>query len=195
MNPETAAALKSVAGDAPQVVAMLARALDQGLISPEAARDLAGVARNINEDVAQWIHEGGRGINEDTAHWIHEGGRGINEDTAGWLLEAGRNINETVARKFSDTADDINAAAERLERVVRQLDTTSGVLRSTMANAQEWDRAAAAMSQSAEALAFASQAHELDEEESVWSFKNGLIAGFGVALVLAVIVMVIVIKW
>ncbi len=67
MDPKTAAALEKLSTDAPQVAAMLARALDDGLISPEVARDLAGVARNINEDVALWIREGGRGINEDTA--------------------------------------------------------------------------------------------------------------------------------
>ncbi|NIL59987.1 hypothetical protein HCB18_26615 [Salinispora arenicola] len=82
MDKQTAMALERVATDAPQVAALLAKALDDGLISPEVARDLAGVSRNINEDVAHWIHEGGRGINEDTAYWIHEGGRGINEDTA-----------------------------------------------------------------------------------------------------------------
>ncbi|NIL59988.1 hypothetical protein HCB18_26620 [Salinispora arenicola] len=47
------------------------------------------------------------------------------------------------------------------------------------------------MSKSAEALAFASQAHDLDQEESVWSFKNGMITGFMIALALAVITMVV----
>jgi len=65
---------------------------------------------------------------------------------------------------------------------VRQLDDTSGVLRSTKANAKDWDRTAAAMSRSAEALAFASQANYGDQEESPWSFKNGIITGFGLAL-------------
>ncbi|NIL40463.1 hypothetical protein HCB17_04225 [Salinispora arenicola] len=191
MDKQTAMALERVATDAPQVAALLAKALDDGLISPEVARDLAGVSRNINEDVAHWIHEGGRGINEDTAYWIHEGGRGINEDTAHWLLEAGRNINEAVAHKFNETADEINSAAERIERAVRQLDSASAVLRSIKTNAKEWDRTAAAMSKSAEALAFASQAHDLDQEESVWSFKNGMITGFMIALALAVITMVV----
>ncbi|MFG1777130.1 hypothetical protein ACGFIG_11970 [Micromonospora sp. NPDC049048] len=191
MDKKTAEALERVATDAPHVAAMLAKALDDGLISPEVARDLAGVSRNINEDVARWIHEGGRGINEDTAHWIREGGRGINEDTAHWLLQAGRSINEDVAHKFSRTADDINSAAKRIERAVGQLSDASAVLRSTRASAQEWDRTAAAMSKSAEALAFASQAHDLDQEESIWSFKNGMIAGFGVALTLAIIVMAV----
>jgi hypothetical protein len=194
MDPTTAAALQKVAADVPQVGALLIRALDDGLISPEVARDLAGVARNINHDVALWIHEGGRGINEDTASWIHEGGRGINEETAHWLYEAGRNINETVAAKFSRTADEINAAAERLERAVRQLDDASSVLDSTDARANEWTRTATAISRSAEALTFASQTGYGDDEDSPWSFKNGVLTGFGLSLVLAVIVLVTVLK-
>ncbi|MEU1607142.1 hypothetical protein [Micromonospora matsumotoense] len=204
MDKKTAEALKSVANDSPRVAAMLAKALDNGLISPEVAQDLAGVAQNINEDIAAWIHEGGRGINEDTALWINEGGRGINEDTALWiyeggrginestagmLLEAGRRINEDVARNFSDTAGDISKVAQRIEAAVEQLDGAATVLRSTKANVREWDRTAAAMSKSAEALAFASQAHGLDQQESAWSFKNGIIAGFLIALLLAIIVM------
>ncbi|NIL44049.1 hypothetical protein HCB17_25260 [Salinispora arenicola] len=192
VDDRTRAALAKISRDLPPVGALLSKALDEGLIPPETVRTLAGVAQNINADVARAIWEGGRNINEDTASWILQGGRNINEDTASWIAQAGRNINEDVANSLAHTAEELKRAAERFERILQQMRDASGTLRSSKANAGEWNRTAAAMKRAADDLAMATQVQaEAQGTFSARWFGNGVITGFAAAIALAVLVVVI----
>jgi hypothetical protein len=195
MDDETQAALLGIARTAPQIMVLLRKALDDGLISPEIARDLAITARNIDRETAHLIWEGGRNINADTAHWIFEGGRNINEDVAGWLAEAGRNINEDVAVQLRDTAQQLAETVGEFHDALRTLSAASDGLRSAKANAAEWRATAAAMEKAATALAMARQVRAQAENRFSWdSFRKGMIGGFGAAVVLALVVLVIVME-
>jgi hypothetical protein len=177
VDAKTSSAIQKVSKQAPQVAALLTRALDDGLIDPETAQMLAGAARNINEDVAGWIAEASRNINEDVA---------------GWLMEAGRNINEDVAGKLSHTASEMTEAATRLERVVASMHEAAERLRSSKANVAEWTRTAAEMEHAAQELAMANQVMGLEQAGMCWnSFRKGTITGFALSLILAVAVIII----
>lgn len=192
MDDQTKLAIASISRQLPPVGALLTKALADGVIPPETVRTLAHVAQNINADTAQAIWEGGRNINEDTASWILQGGRNINEDTASWLLQAGRNINEDVANSLAHTGDELKRAADRFEHVLQQITAASGALRSSKADAGEWGRTAAAMQRAAGDLAMATHAEmQLQDRFSGKWFRNGFIAGFAAAIVLAVLVIVI----
>jgi hypothetical protein len=189
MDAPTKTAFKRLSEIAPGLAEQLATALREGKITQDAARDLA---RNINEDIAHWIWEGGRGINEDTARWIAEGGRGINEDTARWIAEGGRGINEHTAGRLAGVAADLKDAIRSLESASRDLNTAGSGLQSAKANATDWARTAAAMKEAAADLVMASQAYSepSDRFSRKW-FQNGIYTGFTAALVLALLVAII----
>jgi hypothetical protein len=118
LDPKTEAMLAKMSETAPELAALLKKALRDGIISQDAAQALMLAARNINEDVA---------------NALLIAGRNINEDVASDLMVAGQNINEQVANKFvyvknelSDTADQLDKALNSLRQTVGQLSSPQG---------------------------------------------------------------------
>ncbi|NIL64876.1 hypothetical protein [Salinispora arenicola] len=138
------------------------------------------------------IWEGGRNINEDTASWILQGGRNINEDTASWIAQAGRNINEDVANSLAHTAEELKRAAERFERILQQMRDASGTLRSSKANAGEWNRTAGSDERADTTWQWPLKCRQRRKARFPPVVRvNGVITGFAAAIALAVLVVVI----
>jgi hypothetical protein len=113
LDPKTKSWLAKLSEDAPDLAALLRKALRDGFISPDTADALRLAARNINEDVADALLLAGRNINEDVAQL---------------LAGAGQNINNEVAQKFDRVNEDLSNTASELECHLISLRETVGEL-------------------------------------------------------------------
>jgi hypothetical protein len=110
LDEKTRIVLEKLSKEAPDLAKLLSRALRDGIISPEVVAALENAVRNINEDVALALMTAGQNINEDVAST---------------LMTAGRSINEDVTQ-LSGTAQEIDQAADRLDRTLFSLNQTVG---------------------------------------------------------------------
>lgn len=100
VDAKTKALLRKISKDSPALARLLEEAMDDGVISSDAAGLLALAARSINEDVATMLTHASRSINEDVA---------------GMLMHASFSINEDVAGQVSHAADTFDKATQRLD--------------------------------------------------------------------------------
>lgn len=113
VDAQTKAWLAKTAKVAPGLARLLAKALSDGIISPDAVNALTIAAHNINADVADALMIAG-------SH--------INADVADSLSYAGQNINATVAESFSDSADKLAKERQALEQLLRSIDYSAAQL-------------------------------------------------------------------
>ncbi|MFB6577121.1 hypothetical protein ACFCYC_06675 [Streptomyces sp. NPDC056402] len=100
VDAKTKALLRKISKDSPALARLLEEAMDDGVISSDAAGLLALAARSINEDVATMLTHASRSINEDVA---------------GTLMHASFSINEDVAGQVSHAADTFDKATQRID--------------------------------------------------------------------------------
>lgn len=105
LDRQTQTYLKQMSIQAPGLAKLLARALREGTISPDAAHALLTAAHHINADVAETLWSATRSIKEDVAHQLSEAGRNINHDVATRISQAAYDL-LTVSQKLSP--DDIS---------------------------------------------------------------------------------------
>jgi hypothetical protein len=177
LDPKTRAYLADMSEKAPELAALLRRALRDGLISPDVAQALLLAAQNINEDVAQALLVAGSNINEDVA---------IN------LMIAGQNINEKVAekiicanRELGDTARDLDSTLSSLREIVGQLSSPH-----RGRNLHSELESARIVNGNSRQIAVAGTMVSSSRSVGRWRFIGTLICGsFGAGLLAAVILM------
>ena len=119
LDPKTKVALNRLSKDAPDLAQLLARALRDGVISPEAVAALENAVRYINEDVANSLQIAGRNINEDVASMLYSAGQCINAD---------------VANQIDRTGTDLNEVADRLDSILRSFKNTISIAGQTISS-------------------------------------------------------------
>lgn len=112
LDPKTKAILAKLSKDAPPLAALLAKALRDGIISPDTVSALESAVRSINEDVASALVFAAQNINEDVAES---------------LWNAGKNINQDVADKIFQAAEVLSEATQELDRAVVRVNGGSGL--------------------------------------------------------------------
>lgn len=123
LDAQTKTYLKQMSIQAPGLAKLLARALREGTISPDAAHALLTAAHHINEDVAEALWNASRSINEDVAHQLFEAGRNINPDVAMQMSQAADDL-LTASQKLSP--DDISRSVARFEDCLAALERLTG---------------------------------------------------------------------
>lgn len=112
LDPKTKAVLAKLSKDAPSLAGLLAKALRDGIISPDTVSALESAVRSINEDVASALVFAAQNINEDVAES---------------LWHAGKNINQDVADKVFQAAEILSEATHELDRAVVRVNGGSGL--------------------------------------------------------------------
>jgi len=120
VDAKTKAVLEKLSKEAPMLGQLLSKALQDGVISPAAARSLEYAARSINDDVTNALLIAGRNINEDVANSLAEAGRNINRDAVAKLETVGNVMKENV-EKYQCTANRIFDTSTTLEDLVNRL--------------------------------------------------------------------------
>ena len=171
--------LSKLAKDAPELADLLRTALDEGVIKPDIAIQLASAARSINEDVAHQLYSASRYLNEDVANSLRYTANLLNEDVASSLHDSAEHINDSVATRISSTSADLRVATRELDRA---LERARGV------DIAEWSRIVNSMDDAAQNVIFASQQHQQTAQRWSWrSFGWGAVACIVVFVTLLVL--------
>jgi hypothetical protein len=171
LDAKTKAVLIKISKDAPELGRLLAKALRDGVISPDVAFALGAAARSINEDVAGTLHRASRSINEDVASTLYRASERINEETAQQIANASASLSATV-RELSSLAADTQWA------------TTSP--NDTKSEIREWERIAETIDAAAQNMAYATQAQY--SSSAGWSWKS---FGWGVGICLVFVITIL----
>ncbi|GIG62931.1 hypothetical protein Lfu02_73030 [Longispora fulva] len=168
MDAKTKEALTTLCEKAPQLGDLLARALRDGVISPDTVRALEAASNNINNDVAEALWAASRNIDHDVAEAFWAVSRNINPQVADQLSYASSQLNQEVADKISNSASSLNEAATTIEQALSMFQSASNTLSSTQASRSGWKAVADSMNEAATNMTMASQRHA----QIGWSWKS-----------------------
>lgn len=132
IDETTKKVLRKLSHEAPALADLLEQALQDGIVSPDAAYALEYAARNINQDVAESLAIAGRNINEDVAtslscaaESLKDSLEKINAAPFGFDMMPAPNDSYDLTDKLSAAASDIKSHISRTSlslQVQRQVD-------------------------------------------------------------------------